>query len=70
MKSNKDNEQLTDNEKSIIKALNYVATFDGVIQTQDEIKYILKLSIEKLIPKKRRHLLSISENAYPVKIKY
>ena len=34
------------------------------------IKFLLKQGIEKFIPKKRRHLVSITETAYPVRIKY
>ena len=63
-------EFLTNEEKQAIKVLNFIATYDGVIQTEDEIKYLLKQGIEKFIPKKRRHLVSITETAYPVRIKY
>jgi hypothetical protein len=61
---------LTDQEKQSIKVLNTVATFDGIIQSDDEIKFILKQGIEKFIAKKRRHLVSITESAYPIRIKY
>ena len=61
---------LTNEEKQAIKVLNFIATYDGVIQSEDEIKYLLKQGIEKFIPKKRRHLVSITETAYPVRIKY
>lgn len=63
-------EFLTDTEKQAIKALNFMATFDGIIQSEDDIKYMLQQGIEKFIPKKRRHLVSITETAYPVRIKY
>ncbi len=63
-------EFLTNEEKQAIKVLNFIATYDGVIQSEDEIKYLLKEGIEKFIPKKRRHLVSITETAYPVRIKY
>jgi len=63
-------EFLTNEEKQAIKVLNFIATYDGVIQSEDEIKYLLKQGIEKFIPKKRRHLVSIIETAYPVRIKY
>jgi flagellar assembly factor FliW len=63
-------EFLTNEEKQAIKVLNFIATYDGVIQSEDEIKYLLKQGIEKFIPKKRRHLVSITETAYPVRIKY
>ncbi len=63
-------EFLTNEEKQAIKVLNFIATYDGVIQSDDEIKYLLKQGIEKFIPKKRRHLVSITETAYPVRIKY
>jgi hypothetical protein len=63
-------EFLTNEEKQTIKVLNFIATYDGVIQSEDEIKYLLKQGIEKFIPKRRRHLVSITETAYPVRIKY
>ena len=63
-------EFLTTEEKQAIKVLNFVATYDGVIKSEDEIKYLLKQGIEKFIPKKRRHLVSITEIAYPIRIKY
>ena len=63
-------EFLTNEEKQAIKVLNFIATYDGVIQSEDEIKYLLKQGIEKFIPKKRRHLVSITETAYPIRIKY
>lgn len=63
-------EFLTNEEKQAIKVLNFIATYDGIIQSEDDIKYLLQQGIEKFIPKKRRHLVSITENSYPVKIKY
>ena len=63
-------EFLTNEEKQAIKVLNFIATYDGVIQSEVEIKFLLKQGIEKFIPKKRRHLVSITETAYPVRIKY
>lgn len=63
-------EILTNEEKQAIKVLNFIATYDGVIKSEDEIEYLLKQGIEKFIPKKRRHLVSITETAYPVRIKY
>lgn len=63
-------EFLTNEEKQAIKVLNYVATFDGLITSDDDIKYILTKGIERFIPKKRQHLVSITETAYPTRIKY
>ena len=60
---------LTNEDKAIIKALNYVATMDGIISSEDEIKYILNMGIDKFIPKSKKHLVSVSKNAYPIKIK-
>lgn len=65
-----ENDFLTNEEKQSIKVLNFIATYDGVIQSEDQIKYLLKQGIEKFIPKKRRHLVSIIETTYPIKIKY
>lgn len=64
------NEFLTDKEKQSIKVLNFIAEFDGIIRSEDDIKYLLQQGIEKFIAKKRRHLVSITETAYPVRIKY
>jgi hypothetical protein len=65
------NEYLTDQEKQAIKVLNFVASYDGVINsTEDEIKYLLNQGIEKFISKSRRHLVSITKTAYPIRIKY
>ena len=63
-------EFLTNEEKQAIKVLNFIATYDGVIQSESEIKFLLKQGIEKFIQKKRRYLVSITETAYPVRIKY
>ena len=60
--------QLTDSEKQAIKALNFIATFDGVITSSDDIVYILQQGIEKFIPKKRQHIVSVNESAYPIRI--
>jgi len=62
-------EFLTNEEKQAIKVLNFIATYDGVIQSECEIKFLLKQGIEKFISKKRRHLVSITETDYPVRIK-
>jgi len=61
---------LTEKEKQSIRTLNYIATFDGVIESEDDIKYILQEGIKKFIPPKRQHLVSITETAYPIRIKY
>ena len=60
--------KLTNEEKRVIKVLNFVATFDGLIK-EDEIKYLLDQGIDKFISKKHRHLVTISETDYPTKIK-
>jgi len=62
--------ELTDKEKQSIRTLNYIATFDGVIESEDEIKYLLNEGIKKFITPKRQHLVSITETAYPIRIKY
>jgi hypothetical protein len=66
----KNKESLTDIEKQSIKALNFLATFDGIISSDDDIRFILQQGVEKFIPKKRRHLVSLTTNAYPIKLKY
>jgi len=63
-------EQLTEKEKQSIRTLNYVATYDGIIENEEDIRYILQQGIEKYISKKRQHLVSITETAYPIRIKY
>lgn len=62
--------KLTDKEKQSIKALNYIATFDGIIQSDDDIRFILNQGIIKFIAPKRQHLVSLTESAYPIRIKY
>ena len=61
---------LTNEEKQVIKVLNFIATYDGIIQSENDIKYLLKQGIVEFIPKKRQHLVSITETAYPIRIKY
>ena len=61
---------LTDQEKQAIKVLNFIAEHDGIIQSEDEIGFILNRGIEKFIPKNRVHLVSITKTAYPIRIKY
>lgn len=60
---------LTGNEKQSVKVLNFMARFDGIIETEDEIRYILNKGIEKFIGKDRQHLVAVTETAYPIKIK-
>ncbi len=62
-------EYLTDQEKQSIKVLNFIATYDGIITSEDEIKYILVQGIDKFISKKRKDLVSITDS-YPITIKY
>ena len=59
---------LTDKEKQSIRTLNYIATFDGVIKSEGEIKYLLNEGINKFIAPKRKHLVKVTETAYPVRI--
>lgn len=61
---------LTDAEKQAIRTLNFIAEFDGIITDEDDRKTLLNYGIEKFISKKRRHLVSITQTAYPVRIKY
>jgi hypothetical protein len=60
--------KLTAQEKQSIKVLNYIATYDGVITEESEIKYLLQRGIEKFIHQSRQHLVYITERAYPVRI--
>ena len=59
---------LTNEEKKAIKVLNFVATFDGVIEDAVCIEYLLNEGIKKFIPKKRQHLVSVNESVYPIRI--
>lgn len=61
--------ELTDKERQSIRALNYIATFDGIIESEDDIKYLLNEGIKKFIAPKRQNLVSITETAYPVRIR-
>lgn len=62
--------ELTTDERRAIRTLNYVATFDGIIPNEDDIKFLLNQGIKKFIAPKRQHLVSITETAYPIRIKY
>lgn len=66
----KETDRLNDIEKKAINVMNFVATFDGVIDDEDDLRYILLKAIEKYISPKRRHLVSVTETAYPMRIKY
>jgi len=61
---------LTDEEKQAIRVLNFTATYDGIITSEDDIRFLLEKGIEKFIHKKRRHLVSVTQSAYPIRIKY
>lgn len=61
---------LSPKDITTIKALNFVAQYDGIIRNQSEIIYILECGIEKLIAKKKRHLVSIDRNSYPIRIRF
>lgn len=63
-------DEFTKEEQSIIKALNFIATYDGIIKSEFEIKYLLHQGIEKLLPETKQHLVSITKTAYPIKIIY
>ena len=63
------NDKLTEKEKQSIRTLNYVAT-DGIIVDENDIKYLLEIGIQKFIAPKRQYLVSITETAYPIRIKY
>ena len=60
--------ELTIKEKEAIKVLNYIATFDGIIQDEIDIIYMLNAGINKFIPKSKRNLVEIQSNRYPIKI--
>jgi len=62
-------ENLTDKEKQSIRVLNFTAVFDGIM-AENDIKFMLRMGIEKFIAKKRQHLVSITDTAYPIRIKY
>lgn len=61
-------EFLTNEEKHAVKVLNHIALYDGIIRDENDIIFLLEKGIEKFIPKKRRHLVSIAKTAYPIKI--
>ena len=70
MSNSKETRFLTNEEKQSIKVLNFIATYDGIIDDEYEIKYLLKQGIQKFISKKNQGLVSITETAYPIRIKY
>lgn len=59
---------LTNEEKQSVKVLNYIAKYDGIIRSEEDIVYLLNQGIEKFIPKSRRHLVRVNTDAYPVRI--
>lgn len=59
---------LTDKEKQSIRVLNYAATFDGIIESEEEIRYILNQGINKFIAPIRHNLVRVTEIGYPIKI--
>ena len=61
---------LSPKDITTIKTLNFVAQYDGIIEDKNEIIYILECGIEKLIAKRKRHLVSVDKTAYPIRIKY
>jgi glutamate racemase len=60
--------QLSDREIGAVKALNFVASHDGILTEEQDIKYILSSGMEKFIPKRKRHLLEVREDHYPIRI--
>ncbi len=61
--------ELTDREKQSIMALNHIVTFDGIITDENDIKYLLTEGINRVVAKKRRHLVCITETDCPIRIK-
>jgi hypothetical protein len=61
---------ITEKEKAMIKAINFICSYDGIIRDDSDIVFLLKESIRNLIPKRRQHLFKVDENSYPIKIKY
>jgi hypothetical protein len=62
-------EVLTDKERQSIRTLNFIATYDGILD-DTSIRVLLNEGIKKFISLKRQHLVSITETAYPIRIKY
>lgn len=62
--------KLTTEEKQAINTLNFVAEFDGIIEREEDVLYILQKGIDMFISPKRKHLLTIDTEKYPLKIKY
>jgi hypothetical protein len=69
---NKKGEKILDSTpfKFCEKFYGQLARFDGIIKSDEEIRYLLRMGIDKFIAKSRRHLVSITENGYPIKIIY
>lgn len=63
-----DSPNLTSEENQSVKVLNFIAEHDGVITSEEDIRYLLKRGIENFIHKSRQHLLSISKSTFPIKI--
>jgi len=61
-------EIFSEQENVALKVLNYIASFDGIIRDEEEIKFILNEGIKKFISKKNRKFLKVI-NSYPIKIR-
>lgn len=59
---------LNQQERHTIKILNFISSFDGIINSEDNIEYILKQGIQQLIPKNKQKYLSVNKEIYPIKI--
>ena len=62
------NDYLTNEERQTVKVFNYIATYDGIIESEQDIHYLLEQGIKNFIPVKRRHLVKINRNIYPMRI--
>lgn len=59
---------LSEKEKQTIKVLNFILLFDGMLDNEDDVIYLLKSVINRFISKKKQHLLYLSESSYPMRI--
>lgn len=62
-------EHLTSNEKQAIRVLNFMALHDSIL-TEDDIDILFKRGINEFIAPKRRHLVTINKEVYPIRIQY
>jgi hypothetical protein len=59
---------LTIRENTAIDVVNELLTYDGIITSEEERRYLAELLLAKFVSKKKIGLLRITETAYPMRV--